>query len=212
MEDDAARAALDAHRIARGHDYAALSRVVGRNAAYIQQYIKRGSPRRLAERDRRLLAAFLGVPDAALGGPEPAPAPDLVTLPRLSVAASAGPGALGEEHAIGRIALDAAWLRQLAPHGTADLALLSVEGDSMEPTLHDGDEIIVDAAATRRPLADGIWVLRHDDALLVKRLARAAAGGIVIISDNRAYPPSGPHPPAALRLIGRVIWSGGRVR
>ena len=32
----------------RGEDYAGLSRLIGRNAAYIQQFIKRGSPRRLA--------------------------------------------------------------------------------------------------------------------------------------------------------------------
>src|SRR3546814_7698735 len=32
--------------------FRSLSQVIGRNPAYIQQYIKRGSPRRLAEQDR----------------------------------------------------------------------------------------------------------------------------------------------------------------
>ena len=58
----------------RGEDYAGLSRLIGRNAAYIQQYIKRGSPRRLAEDDRRQLAAYFGIDEALLGAP-PAPAP-----------------------------------------------------------------------------------------------------------------------------------------
>lgn len=32
----------------RGEDYAGLSRLIGRNPAYVQQYIKRGTPKRLA--------------------------------------------------------------------------------------------------------------------------------------------------------------------
>lgn len=37
----------------RREDYAGLSRLLGRNPAYIQQFIKRGVPRRLSRRQRR---------------------------------------------------------------------------------------------------------------------------------------------------------------
>ena len=57
-----ARAALQRLIEERGEDYAGLSRLLGRNAAYIQQYIKRGNPRKLAEDDRRLLARYFAVP------------------------------------------------------------------------------------------------------------------------------------------------------
>src|SRR3954454_18231006 len=70
METDP-RAALAALIEARGEDYAGLSRLIGRNSAYIQQFIKRGTPRRLAEQDRRRLAAYFGVEESLLGGPEP---------------------------------------------------------------------------------------------------------------------------------------------
>ena len=63
------RAALDRLLTDKGIDYARLSQVIGRNPAYIQQYIKRGSPRRLAEQDRARIAAYLGVSEALLGGP-----------------------------------------------------------------------------------------------------------------------------------------------
>ena len=53
----------------RREDYAGLSRLIGRNAAYIQQYVKRGTPKRLAEQDRRLLARYFGIPENLLGGP-----------------------------------------------------------------------------------------------------------------------------------------------
>ena len=49
-----ARAALERLIEERGEDYAALSRLIGRNAAYIQQFIKRGTPKRLSEEDRRV--------------------------------------------------------------------------------------------------------------------------------------------------------------
>ena len=49
MADGGARAALQRLIEERGEDYAGLSRLLGRNPAYVQQFIKRGSPRRLAE-------------------------------------------------------------------------------------------------------------------------------------------------------------------
>jgi len=51
-----------------GENYTSLSRLLNRNAAYIQQFIKRGSPQRLAEEDRRILARHFGVSEALLGG------------------------------------------------------------------------------------------------------------------------------------------------
>src|SRR3546814_15142787 len=66
---DDPRAALDRLLRERRIDYAELSARIDRNPAYIQQYIKRGSPRRLAEEDRARIAAYLGVPEAMLGGP-----------------------------------------------------------------------------------------------------------------------------------------------
>ena len=101
----------------RREDYTALSRLIGRNAAYIQQFIKRGSPRRLAEEDRRRLARYFGIDEALLGGPShpPAAARDgLVTIPRLDVGASAGGGATDpSERMLGRIGFDPSWLRRL---------------------------------------------------------------------------------------------------
>ena len=55
------RLALDQLIRERGEDYASLSRLIGRNSAYIQQFIKRGVPRKLDEDDRRILADYFGV-------------------------------------------------------------------------------------------------------------------------------------------------------
>jgi hypothetical protein len=197
----------------RREDYTALSRLIGRNAAYIQQFIKRGTPRRLAEEDRRRLARYFGVDEALLGGiavPAAAAVDALVPVPRLDVGASAGGGAADpSERALGRIGFDPQWLRRLGV-APATAALIRVQGDSMAPTLSDGDEILVDRAARR--LRDGLWVLRLDGALLVKRVAvRPDGARVSVLSDNPAYPGWPDCDPAAVDVVGRIVWVGRRL-
>src|SRR5437764_2336477 len=158
----------------RGEDFAGLSRMLGRNPAYIQQFVRRGVPRRLGEEERRKLARYFAVPEAMLGGPtdEPMPQSGLVSVNRHPVTASAGPGALVNEE-LGKpyFAFDERWLKALTPTAAPNLSLVRVEGDSMAPTLNAGDDILVDLGDAVERLCDGIYVLRIDDALVVKRLA-----------------------------------------
>lgn len=210
-----ARAELERLIRERGEDYSGLSRLIGRNAAYVQQYIKRGVPRRLAEQDRRLLARYFDVPEERLGGPPSRPdgAARHVVVPQLDVGASAGAGALaGEERARGHIAFDAAWLRRLGAGDPGLLSTIRVAGDSMAPTLADGDEILVDRGDAGERLRDGVYVLRLDDVLVVKRLAvNPAARAVSISSDNPAYPGWPDCPLDAVDVVGRVVWAGRRI-
>lgn len=196
----------------RGEDYSSLSRLIGRNAAYVQQYIKRGTPRRLAEEDRRTLARYFGVPESLLGGSDERSVSHVV-VPTLSVAASAGDGAYdGGERATAHIAFDPKWLRRLGTSDGKNLSIIEVQGDSMAPTLSDGDEILVDRGDSGRRVRDGIYVLRRNDTLMVKRLAVAPSGkSVEIRSDNPAYP-SWPHCDLkTLDVVGRVVWCGRRL-
>lgn len=223
LSPDDPRATLDRLIREGGHDYQLLSRLIGRNAAYIQQFIKRGTPRRLGERDRQRIAAFLGVPETLLGGPanHSVPAavrttrrsPAMLVVPQLAVGASAGPGATvdGESVEAG-FAFDPRWLRRLGAD-TRALSIIAVEGDSMAPTLNDGDDIMVDGSDTGARLRDGIYVLRMDDALMVKRVGRLPLPGrISVKSDNSLYPSWDNLPADAVTLVGRVVWAGRRVR
>jgi transcriptional regulator with XRE-family HTH domain len=216
MEIVDSRARLLALTEKRGVSLAQLSGLIGRNASYLQQFVRKGSPRKLDEEDRRTLARFFGVAESELGGAEEisSGAPklpqrsDWIDVPRLALGASAGPGALtGEEQPIGAFRFSARWLRAqgLEP---AQLSAISVTGDSMEPTLHDGDEILVDR--TLRPLRDGIHVVRVEDAVLVKRLDTGWPGRIVLQSDNRAYRDL-ELPTSDVQVIGRVVWKSGRL-
>jgi SOS-response transcriptional repressor LexA len=197
----------------RREDYASLSRLLGRNSAYVQQFMKRGSPKKLPEDERRTLARYFGVSEELLGGPPIEAYSDLVSVPWLSVGASAGPGAMADnERANAHFAFDPKWLRTIGAGDPKRLSIIRVEGDSMEPTLADGDEILVEAAGEKEHLRDGIYVLRMDDALVVKRLALNPAGRRVsITSDNPAYPSWPDCPIKSVEIVGRVVWAGRRV-
>ncbi len=205
------RAVLERLIRERGEDYAGLSRLIGRNAAYVQQYVKRGTPRRLAEADRALLARYFGVDEALLGGPSRA-AVEPVTVARLDVEASAGPGFLArDERPLGAVAFDPRWLRRIGGEGRR-LSMIEVRGDSMAPLLGDGDEILVDLADGAERLRDGIYVLRREGALMVKRLSRHPGGrSVSVTSDNPAYPSWPDCDPEEIEIVGRVIWAGGRI-
>jgi len=200
----------------RGVSLSSLSAFIGRNSSYLQQFVRKGSPRKLEENDRRKLAAFFSVDESELGGPEdisPMPAgnsrrADWVEVPRLPLGASAGPGAFAhEEVPIDAFRFSTRWLRGqgLDP---AMLSAIAVAGDSMEPLLRDGDEILVDR--TPRPLRDGIHVVRVGDVLMVKRVQAGVPGRVVLESENPAYR-SIELPPEDVAVIGRVVWKSGRL-
>ena len=199
-----------------GASLSGLSELIGRNPTYLQQFIRKGSPRKLEENDRRTLARFFGIDEAELGAPEDnsliAGAKPLrsewIDVPRLALGASAGPGLLaGEELPIGAFRFGARWLREQGLDA-AHLSAIRVEGDSMETTLRDGDEILVDR--TPRPRRDGIHVVRAGDALLVKRLDTGRPGVIALVSDNPAYRTI-ELAPDEVEVIGRVVWKSGRL-
>ena len=213
---DAAGARAELERLVASSptSYAALSKMLGRNAAYLQQYVKRGSPQFLEERDRKLLADFLGVDEARLGAPSRhGTASKLVSIPKLDVRPSAGPGAsVDGEDLIAAYSFDRRWLREIGHSAPEKLSIVRVRGDSMMPTLADGDEILVSAHDGATRLRDGIYVLERDDALVVKRLALNPSSGLVTIgSDNPAYPSWPECRLDSIRVIGRVVWTGRKV-
>ena len=202
----------------RGVSLSSLSEMLGRNPSYLQQFIRKGSPRKLEEGDRATLAEFFGVAeveltDLAVVKDKSYTAPrsalnDYIDVPRLAIGASAGPGALPDaEDSFDAFKFSRRWLEEQGLEG-AQLSAIQVEGDSMEPLLNDGDEILVDRS--QRPFRDGVHVVRLGDTLMVKRVASAGAGRFALLSQNLAYPPVSVEA-EELEIIGRVVWKGGRI-
>ena len=201
-----AREALVAAAERAGVPLIRLSRMIGRNDAYLQQFVKRGSPRRLPEREREVLAGFLGIAESTLGGPVDTSVP----VRRLDMAASAGPGAIGGDDPLAGVERFPAGLVARLSLRPDALSLIVARGDSMEPTIADGDDILVDAADRRVGKRPAIFVLRLDGALVVKRL-HLTGGTLVIESDNPDAAQIAPILATQAEVIGRVVWLGRKL-
>lgn len=145
-------------------------------------------------------------------GPVAAPTLDekLVAVPRYDAVLAAGGGSLNERS---RIVEHIPFPRNFIVHklgkSSADgLAILEARGDSMEPTLGDGDLVMVDQTQTEP--RDGLVAFILEDTAYIKRL-RFGLGGVEVISDNRdLYPPERLTNEQAeqMTIIGRVRWIG----
>jgi len=101
------------------------------------------------------------------------------------------------------------WVQSRLHADPRNLLLIEAVGDSMAPTLDDSDLLLVDLGEPRFR-QDGIYVMRRDNELTVKRLQRRPDGTLNIISDNSAYE-SSVVASDSVHIIGRVIWAAGRV-
>ena len=127
-----------------------------------------------------------------------------VSAPRYEVLAAAGPGAAIEDEVIGGyLGFNRTWLREEGLMADR-LAVIEVRGDSMEPTLHDHDVVLLDMRT--QALCDGdVYTLRRDSDLLVKRLRRQGSNWL-IVSDNIAYPVEPLD--ESVNVVGKVVWLG----
>jgi len=186
-----------------GTSLAWLSRALGRNDAYLQQFVKRGTPRRLDEEDRRWLAAYFNVDERALGGTAGGDA-TMVAVRRIDADAHAGAGGLVEDDRNGgEERIDPRVVARLGV-SPATLTMITAHGDSMEPLIHDGDALFVDMADRRLSSRPGIFVIRLDGALLVKRVARIGLE-VQVTSDNPDTPAIAPVRADRVAVIGRVV-------
>ena len=137
------------------------------------------------------------------------PADDLVRLPLYEITAGAGNGLHVDESVEPEmIAFEESWLRRKFHTSPQGLHLIYVRGESMEPTLHSGDVVLVDTKITE--VNEGIYVLRIDTALFVKRLHLLPGGRLKVSSDNPAYEPfiiDLKSPPDDFAVLGKTLWS-----
>ena len=109
---------------------------------------------------------------------------DAAWVPLYDVYASAGSGLdIWGEEVEQYIPFSHVWLNQQNLH-SKDLVCIKVRGDSMEPTLNNGDVILVNTA---RQVGDGVFVVRIGNLLRVKRLQTLLNGSLKISSDNPIY-------------------------
>lgn len=135
---------------------------------------------------------------------------EFVFIPYYNVQAAAGHGLVPENEApLYNLAFRLDWLQGHVTSNFEKLSAISVKGDSMEGVLNDGDTILINHTHTTP--RDGLYVLRINDNLLVKRLQSMPGGIINVISANEAYPAfeiNLNNMTDDVSIIGRVEWFG----
>jgi phage repressor protein C with HTH and peptisase S24 domain len=77
-------------------------------------------------------------------------------------------------------------------------------GDSMMPTIHSNDVVIIDTSAKRITMGDQIWACNYAGLGMIKRLRPMPDGGVKILSDNPSVPAETAYD-GELSLVGRVV-------
>lgn len=199
------REALDGLISERGETYASISRLLGRNSAYIQQFIKRGSPARLDQSDIALLALHFDVPVEVLGGKE---GPTVGQRSIIKVPLLNGTG--NDSRSQWRL-VDAAWLGRLCDQ-PASVAILPIVGEAMEPTLCNGDEVMISRVRFQERVREGLYAIRGSSEIFVRRIAiDPTKNRLTVLTDHPAYPSWQGIQRKGVDIVGRVIWIGARV-
>ena len=139
---------------------------------------------------------------------------EFVFIPRYNVTAAAGNGyPVDAEQPLFCMAFRRYWIENYVTKDIKQLSVISVKGDSMEGVLNDGDNILINHAATTP--RDGLFVLRINNDLMVKRV-QSIPGKLLITSSNPAYAPfeidlAKNKESEDTAIIGRVEWFGRTV-
>jgi phage repressor protein C with HTH and peptisase S24 domain len=140
-----------------------------------------------------------------------------IAVALMNVTPSMGHGIAFPQHeeVVTNMAVNEQWLRRNASFSAPEnLSLVTGRGDSMAPTFHDGDVLMVDRGISDVKV-DGVYALALNDELYIKRLQRRIDGTVLMISDNSNYPPQSitelqrEH----FRVMGRVVmaWNARRL-
>lgn len=128
------------------------------------------------------------------------------SIPVHDVEVSAGDGALNESNKTAySLAFRNDWLKSRGLH-VKDLHVVIARGDSMEPTIGDKDSLLV-CTAEKNPKDGHIYVIRSGNMLWVKRIQVQLDGGLLLISDNKMYPPMllNLDESSDIEVIGKVV-------
>lgn len=130
-------------------------------------------------------------------------------IPRYDIQASAGRGNFGDDKSPKyAMAFRKSWIKRDLSVEPEHLSVITVKGDSMEGVLENKDVILINHQDTTP--RDGLYVLRVDDEIYVKRVQHLPSR-LIISSSNEAYAPFEidlNDPDANFKIIGKVVWRG----
>ncbi len=113
------------------------------------------------------------------------------------------------------LAFKSSWLQEQWSEDFDHFLLTQVPDESMEPTLNEGDLILVDTKdRDLETINHGIYLLKLDDRILVKRLQYVAENTLRVLSDNPVYETFSVELAKkrhGLSIMGKVVWYGRKL-
>ena len=133
---------------------------------------------------------------------------DLVEIQQIDLAYG-----LGRTFVDGHVEIDVLqfprqWIEAITPSPPTFLTWARGRGDSMRPTIFDGDLVLLDRSQRRVEELDAIWAFTVGDVGGIKRL-RPKGDRMLILSDNKEVPPD-EELIADINIIARVVFIGRR--
>ncbi len=177
----------------KGATMAAASRAIGRNHAYLQQFLKRGSPRRLDPEAAAALSAYLKVPPEEL-----LPAAEAPALPAGNAVRTVAPPA--SAFASGAMRRDVPVLGATVGGSEGDFLLNGLEVDRVRrpPALEAMGE-----AFALYVQGDSMWPWRAPGSLVYLHPARPPRTGDHVVVELHAEAEGEERPCYVKRLLGR---------
>lgn len=111
---------------------------------------------------------------------------------------------------IGIIPFAVDWIRDMHRGPISHLKVVRGRGDSMEPTIRDGDFVLVDTSRRRLDEQDVVWAVSYGDLGMIRRLRQMPSGGVMLMPDNSVVRPTEAFD-GEMAIMGRVIWIGRRM-
>ena len=205
----------------RGVSRADASLAVGRNKAYLSQYLSHGMPRVLSFQDSAALTELLDCDPALLrhaGLPpprrwkrrKPRPPSGLAAVPEIAIDPSARADARGEKPRVrekARWQMPDAMIREEFRAEPANLRIARASGEAMEPALRAGDRLVVDTAR-RLPGAAALFVSRLSGGFEVSRVERIDGTDPPTLRLSCAHPdyPDRTYLSEENDILGEAIW------
>lgn len=221
----------------KGLNANSVSLQIGYERTYLKQFLTKENPKRLSERARKALSIILEVPEQELTD-EDLSLRDLLpfslvgatkmseglikmlggskkkthaNISIVDVTACCGNGVDNfQETLLGEISIPLEQFKSITTTAPENIKLIKAVGDSMDPTIKDGDMVWIDTA-NYFISSDGIYLLRMPTGLAIKRV-QAGFNNISIKSDNPKYSDITADI-GEIKVIGKVvyIWNGRKV-
>lgn len=152
-------------------------------------------------------------PPAGQNNAAPSPPIDDERIPMVGIRHADAAFGLGatftdEEPEVQVLQFPKVWVESITYSPAELLSWVRARGRSMEPTINDGDLILLDHSERKVRDQDDIWAFTVGDTRAIKRL-RVKGDRFIILSDNPSVPPD-EEPIDFVNIVARVVFVGKR--